>query len=141
MLANSSLNPLPNQARGSQSEIERQFWTTYHIFILISALLGQSSILVASLKYKAVKLRPVIVTIIEQMAVCDFLLAITWVLPGTVSLVAGRWVLGEVYCFVKVYCSGYLYQVTCCLLVLCTAAKFVILKFPLRSQAFIFRYG
>ena len=134
MLDNSSQSPPVNAGRGSQSEVERNFWTIYHVFVLISALVGQSSILVASLKYRAVKLRPVIVTFIEQMAVCDFLLAITWVLPGTVSLVTGHWVLGEVFCYVKVYFSGYLYQVTSALLVLCTACKFVILRFPLKGQ-------
>jgi len=74
-------------------------WIGYHIFILIASLLGDSTILIASIKYRALKLNKLIVVIINHIAVCNLLVAVTTVLPRAVSLITQQWVFGEGLCY------------------------------------------
>ena len=75
----------------------RYLWAAYHIFVLLSSLIGDSLILYASIQKNSFKLNKFIVAIIQHIAVCDIGFAISSVLPIAISLLADSWVLGKVY--------------------------------------------
>ena len=65
-------------AFGMHSDAERYFWASYHIFVLLSSLIGDSLILVASLQKDTIKVNKFIVTEACSchwlVSVCDFLI-------------------------------------------------------------------
>ena len=112
---------------------ERCFWITYLLIVLLSSLIGDSIILIASIKYNAIKLNKFLVTIMQHIAVCDILTSLSFVLPTMISLIANRWVLGEVLAYLNVYFQYYSTQGGTLLICTLTCSKFLILFFPLRK--------
>ena len=82
---------------------ERYFWISFNILILLSSLVGDSVILIASIKYNAIKLHRVIVTFIKHIAVADLVITITHVLPNIISTIADGWVFSDALFYAKVY--------------------------------------
>ena len=114
---------------------ERYAWITYLFAVLLASLIGDSVILIASVKYKAIKLNKFIVVVMQHIAVCDIMAAVTYVLPTLISLIANKWVLGEVLAYIHVYlhfASVIASNILICFLV---ASKLLLLKFPLRSKS------
>ena len=114
-----------------QSKTERYGWATYHIFVFLSSLIGDSLILYASTKKEAFKLNKFIVTILQHIAISDLLFAIFSVLPSVISLLADSWVLGEVMCFVRVYSGHFLFPSGMFFIATLTTSKLILLKYPL----------
>ena len=113
---------------------ERYAWITYLFAVLLASLIGDSVILIASVKYKAIKLNKFIVVVMQHIAVCDIMAAVTYVLPTLISLIANKWVLGEVLAYIQVYlhfASVIASNILICILV---TSKLLLLKFPLRSK-------
>ena len=119
---------------GLQSMPVRYVWAAYFLFILLSSLVGDTLILIASLKHKAIKLPKVIVVLIEHIAACDLVLAVTFVLPNFVSLVADGWMFSDLLCFIEPYISYYCYYVNLYLVCLMTTSKVYLLKCPFRAS-------
>ena len=112
---------------------ERYILAGFNLFILLSSLLGDRTILIASLRYRAFKLHRMITATIQHLAVCDLLFSLTTVLPSAVSMLANRWVFGGVLCQARAH-LGYLLAVNAWLLIaLQTTSKFLVLKFPMRA--------
>ena len=112
----------------------RYFWVAYHIFVLLSSLIGDSLILYASFQKNSFKLNKFIVAIIQHIAVCDIGFAISSVLPIAISLLADSWVLGKVMCFARVYLGHVIYPTGMYLLAFLTASKMLLLKYPIRCS-------
>ena len=49
----------------------------FHLFVIASSLIGDSIILLASVKYRVFKLHKVITVIIEHIAICDLMVLST----------------------------------------------------------------
>jgi hypothetical protein len=118
---------------GIEDPYVRYFWAGYHLLILISSLVGDTVILVGSIKYNALKLSDFIVTTIQHIAVADLALVVFYVLPGFVSLVADRWILGAVFCYVRDPISYYCLPAGLLLICAMTTGKWIQLKWPLRT--------
>ncbi|KAL5265889.1 hypothetical protein ACHWQZ_G006520 [Mnemiopsis leidyi] len=117
-----------------KSDAVRFTWAGYMIFVLISSLLGDSVILVGSVKYRAIRLHKIIVVTIQHIAVCDLLLSCTCALPKLVSLLTNRWVFGNYLCFMLFRPMEYYLNAASLLLICCmTCSKLAILKYPLRK--------
>ena len=58
---------------GIKNDTERYLWAGWLAFVVVSSLLGDSLILIASIKYNAFNLHKMIVTFIQHIAVCDLL--------------------------------------------------------------------
>ena len=58
---------------GIKSEAGRHALAGWLVFVVLSSLLGDSLILLASVKYRAINLHNIIVTFIQHIAVCDLL--------------------------------------------------------------------
>ena len=119
---------------GISNNGERYFWAAYHFFVLLSSLIGDTLILIASFQKDAFKVSKILVTIIQHIAVSDLVFAISTVLPATISLLANSWVLGGTICYVQVYLiSYYVYLSGMSLIAILTTSKFLILRYPLRA--------
>ena len=117
---------------GIENDAWRFTWAGYYIFVILSSLLGDSTILVASIKYKAIKLHKVIVTIIQHIAVCDLLVVTLDVLPKLTTIVPNRWVLGQVICSVLPFPSYSVNPASILLICPMTTFKVLLVKYPLR---------
>ena len=118
---------------GIQDQGVRYFWVGYHLLVLISSLVGDTTILIASIKYKAIKLSDFILTIIHHIAFTDLALSLLYVLPGLISLIENRWILGETFCYIRDPLSYYFLPANLLLISAMTTGKWVQLKWPLRS--------
>ena len=112
---------------------ERYFWASYQLFVVLSSLIGDTLILLATTKKDSFKLNKFLVTVIQHIAVCDLIISVTHILPGTVSLVADSWVLGYALCIAKPYFAYYFYPANMSLICALTTGKFLLLRKPLRA--------
>ena len=72
---------------GIKNDTERYLWTGWLTFVFLSSLLGDSLILLASIKYKAFNLHKMIVTFIQHIAVNDLLNTLGSVAPAMLSAI------------------------------------------------------
>ena len=115
-----------------KSDAERYAWAGYLLFVLASSLIGDSIILIASIKYRAFNLHKVMVVIIQHIAVCDMLMSVTYAFPMFISVVNGEWVLGNFLCSVTAYPKYYFYSTSVLLICSMTCQKALLLRYPLR---------
>ena len=116
------------------NKAERYSWAAYHLFVLLSSLIGDTLILFASLQKDAFKLNRFIVTAIQYIAVFDLAYAMTGVLPTIISLIANTWVLGAAICYLRVYLTYFIYLSGMSLIAVLTTDKWLILKWPLSTK-------
>ena len=142
------LNQTPNKVRSNMTSpiqtnntdmritnpTERYTWAAYFILIILSSLIGDTLILIATIKYKAIKLHKVIVTIMQHMAVCDILTAIAATF-GPVSMIADREVLGKVPCYLSTYIVYLTFPTSFLLISAITTTKMWLVKYPLHCAA------
>ena len=129
----SFVNEFSNKTRyGIENGALRYTWAGYYLFVILSSLIGDSTILVASIKYKAIKLHKVIVAIIQHIAVCDLLVGTLDVLPKFTTIVANRWVLGQVICSVLPFPSYSVNPASILLICSMTTFKVLLVRYPLR---------
>ena len=97
---------------------------------MLSSLIGDSLVLVGTLKYRAMKIHSFLVVIIQNIAVLDILTSITYVLPQITSMISSKWVLGGLYCQINSIAS--LYVITVNQLLTCSMVfmKVLMVKFP-----------
>jgi hypothetical protein len=129
-----SSNYMNNHEEGIDSNAERYFWIVYHLFVLLSSLIGDTLIIIASFQKDALKINKFLVAVIQHIAVSDLASSIVTVLPATVSLQANSWVLGNALCYARVYTSLFTYTASAYFIVVLTASKSLILRYPLRAS-------
>ena len=125
-------NPSKLTLYGELSTAEKYIWITFLMFVLSSSILGDTTVLVVSIRYKAFKLHEFLVAIIQHIAVCNLLLFIRTLLFRLVPIVEERWILGSFWCFVNAFSTMYFYLQSYCLVCVLTVSKFVLLKYPPR---------
>ena len=118
---------------GIQSTTERCSWAAYHLFVLLSSLIGDSLILYASFRRDAFKLNEFIISVLQHLAVSDLLIAFSGALPIAISLIKNLWVLGNALCYASVYISFQVYPAGIIFISVMSTSKFLLLKFPLRT--------
>ena len=119
---------------GIESDTLRSTWAVYFLFIIVSSLIGDTTILIASVKYKAFKLHKVIVVIIQHIAVCDLLVSVTDIVPKLISVVANEWALGDFLCYLNSYTKFYFMPTSTLLICTMTTCKLLILVFPFQFE-------
>ena len=119
---------------GTDTKELRSIWAGWLIVFLFPSILGNITILLASLKYRAIKLHRVVVMFIEHIAMLDFILALTCLIPKVVSLLVNRWVFGEALCYAVVFITYYGHCTNLMYICTFTTCKWLILTFPLRSK-------
>ena len=123
------------------SDWERYFILLWSTFCALVSIPGNTSVLVASGWYHAIRLDNVSVILIRNLAAADLVYAITVILPTTWSVLQQKWVLGPFLCNVQFF-LGYL---TCLagVILVCTLniSKLTTLLFPLHARTRAKRTG
>ena len=83
---------------GIKDDVERSVLIVWSVTVILTSLIGDITILIATIKYNAINQHKVIVAIIQNLAVCDLLQAVLKVFPSILSFTADRWVLGRFLC-------------------------------------------
>ena len=117
---------------GIENDAWRYTWAGYYLFVILSSLIGDSTILVASMKYIAIKLHKVIVTIIQHIAVCDLLVVVFDISLKLAPIIANRWNVGQFLCYVNVFAYNYVSPSSILLICTMTTCKLLLVKYPLR---------
>ena len=71
--------------------------------LILLGLAGNSFVLVASLKYRAIDIDRISILLIENLAAADLLIMLIEFVPLLVTLIANDWVLGDIICGVQSY--------------------------------------
>ena len=82
-----------------QPDIEKLILTVYTITALVIGIIGNTAVIIATLKYETFKLDKMTLIFVCNLAVADLFYITTSVLPRAVYMVVGKWVLGKYYCF------------------------------------------
>ena len=117
-----------------KNDTERYLWAGWLIFVFVSSLLGDSLILIASIKYKAFKLHKMVVTFIQHIAVNDLLSAVGSVAPAAISAIYNT---GSPYRFIDYVRWFIMYYTTPSSSVFISAltlGKLLLLKYPLKLR-------
>ena len=126
---------------GIKYETERAVLVLWSIIVFLSSLIGDSIILVATIKYRAIKQHSVIIAIIQHMAVSDLLQALFRVFPITTALIEDRWVMDEVMCHIQDnvtwIASGMTMVLTCAL----TTFKLATVEYPIMTRTWTQKFG
>ena len=119
-------------AYGITNDAVRYTWAGYYLFVIASSLIGDTTILIASIKYRAFKLHRVIVVVIQHVAFCDLVVSATDILPKMVTVIADKWVLGNIFCYLYPYGQFYSNLTSVFLICAMTTSKLLLLKYPLQ---------
>ena len=118
---------------GIQNKAERYAYIGWIVFVITCSLLGDTTILVASIRYKAFKLQKIVVAFIQHIAVCDLLLTISTIIPQLVSLIKDRKSNNKLLPIMSFFVTHYVYGVSIILVSAMTLGKLLSLKYPFRA--------
>ena len=110
-------------------------WTAWLMLILVTSLIGDITILLASIRYKAIKLRKVLVVLIQHIAVSDLIISLTSIFPQTVSMAAQSAVFGENLKYLLAYAPYYGFLASKLLVLALIVMKWLIITYPLRCRS------
>jgi hypothetical protein len=79
--------------------------TIFCLIVVIFGILGNGTVLYSSARYNAIRLDRVSLILVQNLAVADILYTICVILPQLITYIAGKWVLGKVYCFIAAQIS------------------------------------
>ena len=119
---------------GIKNDAERLVWASWLMLIFLVSVLGNTTVLVASIRYKAFKLHQVVVTFIQHIAVCDLLISVAMVLTQSINLFANKRIFSSDLCYARAYLSPYSNSVSLFLICGMTVSKLLLIKFPLKSR-------
>ena len=118
-----------------KSDAERYTWIVFHIFVALSSLIGDSLILIASIKYKAFKINRLILVTIKHIAISDISVVLFNVIPRIVALIINHSTFENVLCKIKACLSYYVYVVAVFQMCAMTTCKVATLQYPLRTNS------
>ena len=118
---------------GIQNKAERYVYGGWLVFVITCSLLGDTTILVASIRYKAFKLQKIVVAFIQHIAVCDLLITISTTIPKLVSVIKDRNINNRLIPIVSFFILFYEYTVSLHLVSAMTLGKLLSLKYPFKA--------
>ena len=126
--------PISNRTLyGLKTDLERYTLITWSSLSLLVNLIGNSIILLATLRYKAIKLDSVSVVLIQNIAVSDILMGLNSIFPILASLIADKWIFGDFLCYVQHYMKVPIFLSAELLICAMHINKLSCLAFPLAS--------
>ena len=132
-------NPLLAQMKNQnffeqRNEIEKYLLIAYLLTILISSMVGDTIILIASTRYNALKLNKFILAIIHHISICDLITDISNVLPILTAVWADGWILGDILTKIGALLANWSFSQSNILVVILTCSKFLLVKFPQKTR-------
>jgi len=124
---NASVSALP-------SESERYLLITWCCLILLTSVPGNVFILIASIRYRAIKLDKITVILIQNIAFNDLCCTFGQTATKLVTAFTLSWPFGDIVCKATVYINALFTGATICMLVALNTSKLTCLIFPLRAR-------
>ena len=128
-------------ANAITNHTEQITWLVFNLMILLTTILGDSSVLIGTIKYNAIQQHSVIIAVIQHLAVLDIGAALFAILPSVQVLASNTWNMGKFLCHVNANVSQFVAMMTPALICLLSTLKLIILKKPLRTAAWSFKFG
>ena len=97
------MNPDPDDSPSPMSPAERYTLIGWTSITLVCCIIGNTIILLATFRYKAIRLDKTSVVLIKSIAICDLVTGIFTVHPILASLMYGGWPYGTVSCYIYNY--------------------------------------
>ena len=129
-----TIRPTNATIHAIQNEVGRYFWIGYLMLVLISSVVGDTIILVASVRHNAFKLNKFIIAIIQHMAVSDLVISVTFILPSVISMILNKWVLGNISANIHRFIEFWALPVCNVLVGVLTTSKFLLVRYPLQTS-------
>ena len=116
-----------------KNDVARYAYAGWLIFVVICSLIGDTIILVASIKYKAFRLHKIVVVFIEHVAASDLLQAVTNLSPAIIAAILNSGGSSKVLNSVKFSMTYYMNTASAAFIAAMTLGKLLMLKYPLRA--------
>ena len=117
-----------------KDDTERYLYATWLMFVVTCSLLGDTIILVSSIRYSAFRLHHTIVVFIQHIAVCDLLNAIGNIFPALMSLLYNTSGSSSVLKYLRFFVNYWVFTVSPALTSFMTLSKLLLLRYPLRAR-------
>ena len=118
---------------GIKNKAEKYVYGGWVVFVITCSLLNDTTILVASIRYKAFKLQKIVVAFIQHIAVCDLLFVISTTIPKLEYLIKDRKSNNRLIPITISFVISYVYSVSIYLVSAMTLGKLLSLKYPFRA--------
>ena len=129
--------PIFDEEHKLKDDEQRYGLVAFLLIVVLSSLIGDSIILLASVRYDAIKLNKFTVSIMQHIAVCDLLQSVFLVFPSAASVLAGEWTFKDIilgkYSLIHMI-NSLSVKSSNFLICLLTVSKLILLKFPLRTR-------
>ena len=129
-------NNFSNYAQfGIHNDIERFAFVGWFMFVVVSSFVGDTIILIASIKYNAFRLHRTVVVYIQHIAVCDLLNSAGNLFPAVVSIIYNRRGSSEVLKFTSFFVNYLSAAASSALISAMTLGKLLHIRFPFRTRS------
>ena len=118
-----------------KSDVERYFYGGWYCFVILCSLLGDSTILIASIKYNAFNLHKTVVAFIQHIAVIDLMNALLSTLPIAVSIFFNSGGSNKILNYLRFYLLYFVNALSALLIAAMSLGKLLLLKYPLRTRS------
>ena len=118
-----------------KNEAERYFYGGWYCFVVLCSLLGDSTILVASIKYNAFNLHRTVVAFIQHIAVIDLMNALLSTLPIAVSIFFNSGGSNKILNYLRFYLLYHVNALSALLIAAMSLGKLLLLKYPFRTRS------
>ena len=118
-----------------KGDAERYTWIVFHLFVLLSSLVGESLILIGSIKYRAFKINRLILVMIKHVAVSDLCMVFFIITPRTAALISNGPIYGTVLCKSFSFYCYYFSAAGVFQMCAMTTCKVATLQYPLRTNS------
>ena len=130
----SSYNYSDYEKFGIKNNVERNIYGVWCMFVVICSLLGDSVILIASIKYKAFNLHRIVVAFIQHIAAYDLLNASLSVLSIARSVFYNSGGSNMILNQVRFFITYYVNCLSASLVAALSLGKLLLLKYPLSAS-------
>lgn len=118
---------------GMETELERISLATWNIVVILCSVIGDTTILISSIKYKTFHHFKILAAFIENIALCDLLNSLGNLLPCTISLIADHQPSDNSHIYPRFALTYYVSTTGCLFVAAMTVTKLLLLKYPLRT--------
>ena len=131
----------------NSSKVEASFLFLYLLFVVLSSLIGDTFILVVSIRYNAIKLNKFLIAVMQHISVCDLLRAIGYILPTLLTMGENmNWTnsfekLGKSYFFMVLFLDMVTILVGGVLICVLSSSKLLMLAIPETTRKWEKRYA
>ena len=120
---------------GIHNDAERFAYAGWLILVVVSSFLGDTIILLGSIKYNAFRLHRTVVVYIQHIAVCDLLNSTGNLFPAVVSIIRNSGGSSEILKFVRFLANLWTYSASPALISAMTLGKLLLVRYPLRARS------